>query len=188
MPRRPREEFPGAVHHVFARGIVRRSIFVDDDDRRAYLGLLGTVVIRQRWRCLAYCLMDNHVHLLLETPEPNLGAGMQRLHGTYGREFNDRHERSGHVFQGPYGSARVKRDAHLVMAAAYIAANPVEAGACRRPEDWSWSSHAALLRGTAPAWLDVPRMLGPFAAAGGDPWRRYLAAVDDRTRPLKQAA
>ena len=124
--------------------------------------------------------MDNHVHLLLETSQPNLAVGMQRLHGRYGRRFNDRHDHSGHVFQGRYGAAPVESEAHLVTAAAYIAANPVEAGACARAEQWPWSSHAAAVTGMAPAWLHVARLLDAFAAAGGDPWRRYLAAVTER--------
>ena len=89
---------------MFARGNDRQAIYRDDDDRRLYLDPARRTVARKRWRCLAYCLMDNHVHLLIETPEANLGAGMQWLHGLYGRSFNDRHGRSGHVFQGRYGA------------------------------------------------------------------------------------
>jgi putative transposase len=180
MPRKLREELAGGVHHVYARGNDRRRIFVDDVDRHGYLALLGVVVASQRWRCLAYCLMDNHVHLLVETPEANLGAGMQRLHGTYGRDFNARHGRSGHVFQGRYGSMLVTADEHLWVAVAYIAANPVEAGVCSGVADWPWSSHTAILDGAAPPWVDLRRLLSYFAEAGGDPWRRYLAAVAER--------
>ena len=182
MPRKPREEVAGGVHHVYARGNDRRRIFHDDGDRHAYLELLGLVIARQRWQCLAYCLMDNHLHLLVETPEPNLGAGMQRLHGAYGRSFNCRHRRGGHLFQGRYGSVRLKSDAHLWTAAAYIAANPVDARTCTRPEEWPWSSHVLLLEGRAPAWLDSCRLLSYFGAAGGDPRLRYLAAVAERCR------
>src|SRR3954454_20748947 len=100
MPRKPRVELAGGVHHVYARGNAREDIYRDDVDRRMYLHTLGREVARWKWRCLAYCLMSNHVHLLLETPEPNLGRGMQRAHGTYARLFNRRHARVGHVFQG----------------------------------------------------------------------------------------
>ena len=99
MPRRPREELADAIHHVYARGNDRRAIYLDDGDRAAYLAMLGRVVVMKGWRCLAYCLMDNHVHLLIETPEPNLGSGMQRLHGLYAQSHNERHGRSGHLFQ-----------------------------------------------------------------------------------------
>src|SRR3712207_4617377 len=104
MARKPRVEFAGAIHHVWARGNDRRAIFRDDRDRLTYLRLLGRAVVWKRWRCLAYCLMDNHVHALIETPRPNLASGVQWVHGHYGRIFNDRHGHTGHVFQGRYGS------------------------------------------------------------------------------------
>jgi putative transposase len=173
VARKPRNEFAGAVVHVYARGSRQQRIYVDDSDRRLYLALLGRAVRRQGWRCLAYCLMNNHVHLLLETPEPNLGRGVQQLHGVYAQRFNKRHGGSGHVFQGRYGAVAVRRDEQLLAVARYIALNPVEAGACRHAADWPWSSHAAVLRGGGPRWLDAPRLLGYFGAAGGDPRRRY---------------
>ena len=135
-----------------------------------------------RWRLLAYCLMPNHVHLLIETPLANLGVGMQWLHGLYAREFNDRHGRSGHVFQGRYGAVRAERDEQLWGAAAYIAMNPVEAGLCKDPEEWPWGSHRAIARGGGPRWLDVDRLLGHFAGAGGDPRERYCAKFRSEER------
>ena len=102
--------------------------------------------------------MDNHVHLLLETPQTNLGAGMQRLHGVYAQTHNKRHGRSGHVFQGRFGANRVTTDAQLWVTARYIARNPVEAGLCARPEEWQWSSHASILANAAPPWLDRERL------------------------------
>ena len=99
MPRRPRDEEAGAIHHVYARGIEKRLIYQDDRDRGAYLTLLGAVVDEHAWLPLAYCLMDNHVHLVVETPEPNLGVGMRTLHGGYATTFNARHARDGHLFQ-----------------------------------------------------------------------------------------
>jgi REP element-mobilizing transposase RayT len=106
MPRAPRDNFEGGIYHVFARGVVKQPIFRDDLDRRAYLHLLGTAVERFGWRCLGYCLMGNHIHLVIETPRPNLSAGMQWLHGTYADEFNKRHDRSGCLFQGRFGAKR----------------------------------------------------------------------------------
>ncbi len=119
---------------MYARGNNRRLLFIDDVDRDGYLGLLGKVVARQRWRCLSYCLMDNHVHMLIETPEPNLGDGMRLLHGDFARGHNRRHRTSGHVFQGRFGSKPLRSEGHLWTAAAYIAANPVDAGMCAEPE------------------------------------------------------
>ncbi len=83
MPRPPRPELAGGIHHVYSRGAAKQPIFIDDLDRRRYLSLLARVTHRMGWRCLTYCLMGNHMHLLIETPQPNLGRGMQRLHGTY---------------------------------------------------------------------------------------------------------
>jgi hypothetical protein len=133
--------------------------------------------------------MDNHMHLLVETPEPNLGRGMQRLHGDFGRGFNRRHARSGHVFQGRYGSTPVRDDEQLWTVAGYIAANPVEAGLCRIPQAWPWSSHAcAVGLMAAPAWLDLTRLYARFEIWGGDPRERYLEAVAGRSATEPAAA
>jgi REP element-mobilizing transposase RayT len=166
---------------VYARGNRKARLFLDDVDREGYLWLLGQVIVRQGWRCLSYCLMNNHVHLLIETPEPNLGRGIQIVHGDFGRNFNRRHDGSGHVFQRPYGSNRMTNDEHLWTAAAYIAANPVEAGICARPEEWPWSSYGATSAGLRrPAWLDSERLLERFSVLGGDPLARYAETVTGR--------
>jgi REP element-mobilizing transposase RayT len=177
VARRARQEVEPGIHHVYARGNDRRRIYLDDADRERYLAALGRVAERQRWGCMAYCLMDNHVHLLIETREPNLGTGMHRLHGGYAQSFNARHGCTGHLFQGRYGAVRIKSDAQLVATVAYIVRNPVEAGLCARPEEWAWSSHGATLAGRAPAWLDVAGLLRYFGAAGGEPRRRYADAL-----------
>ena len=168
MPRKPREEVAGAVHHVYARGNRQQVIYRDDVDRRRYLWILESVIARQRWRCLAYCLMHNHLHLLVETPKPNLGTGVQRLHGLYAQSFNRRHRQSGHVFQGRFGAVRMKSDAQLLVTARYIARNPVESGLCAEPGEWPWSSHT-----TAAPWRATDRLLGFFGASGGESRRRY---------------
>ena len=181
MPRTIRPELAGGVHHVYARGVHHQDLYVDDSDREAYLELLAQEIERRCWQCLAYCLMSNHVHLLVETPKPNLGAGVQRLHGDYARLFNKRHDRGGHLFQGRFGSVLVGSDAQLWAAAAYVALNPVEAGLCRAPEAWGWSSHAATIgMMPPPPWLDVARLLWHFGGAGGDPRDRYRRYVADR--------
>ncbi len=117
--------------------------------------------------------MSNHAHLVIETPLPNLGAGMQRVHGVYARSFNKRHERSGHHFQGRYGSVRIGDDSHLWTVLRYVALNPVEAGLCERADQWRWSSYGGVLRDAAPAWVDATRLLGLLGAFGGDPRQRY---------------
>ncbi|MGH7801397.1 MAG: transposase, partial [Thermodesulfobacteriota bacterium] len=104
MARPLRLEFPGALYHITSRGNARQEIFLSDDDRTSFLNLLGREVEQQRWRCHAYCLMSNHYHIMIETPEGNLVLGMRRLNGAYSQEFNRRHGRVGHLFQGRYKS------------------------------------------------------------------------------------
>jgi putative transposase len=177
MPRRPREEEAGAVHHVWARGSRKAAVFLDDPDRWVYLRLLERTVLRFGWLCLSYCLMGNHSHLLIETPQPNLGEGMRWFHGSYGRHFVDRHSRPGHVFQRPFGSKRVMDDAQMWTTVRYIAQNPVEAGLCASPGEWAWSSHAAVVDGANPAWVARERLLAYFDGLGGEPAARYADLV-----------
>lgn len=170
MPRQLREEAPGAVHHVYARGNRGATIFVDDLDRHRYLRLLASTTERCGWRCLSYCLMTNHLHLLVETPEPNLGRGMQRLQGRYGLTFNRRHGHVGHLFQGRYGAVRVTSDEQLITVVRYIAANPMQAGLCRDESEWRWSSAAAFRSGQGPGWLDLGRLFELVGSSrGSDP-------------------
>lgn len=170
MPRKHREDVEGGLHHVFARGNGKQRIFLVDSDRLIYLRMLARVIDRMSWRCLAYCLMENHLHLLIETPLANLSAGMQRLHGRYAQDFNERHSRVGHVFQGRFGAVRVRSDEQLWAVAAYIARNPVAAGLCEFAEEWTWSSHAAMIGvRRAPKWLDIPRLESLLGGTTRDP-------------------
>jgi putative transposase len=178
MARKLREEVVDGIHHVWARGNDRAPIYRDDRDGLMYLAILAATVREVNWRLLSYCLMGNHLHLMVETPDANLGVGMQRLHGRYARKFNDRHERSGHVFQGRYGNELVLSDEQFWTVARYIARNPVEAGLCRKASEWKWSSHRGLLDGTAPAWVDRGRFLERFGTMGGEPESVYAALVD----------
>jgi putative transposase len=170
-------EVEGGLHHVFARGVDRQRVFRDDVDRRSYLTLLGTVIERTNWRCLAFCLMENHVHLLLETPKPNLGQGMRLLQSSYARAFNVRYGRTGHLFQGRYGAVLIKSDPQLLAVISYIARNPVEARLCRTPDEWRWSSYRAAFSGPCPEWLDVPRLLSYLDESTGDARGRYRELV-----------
>lgn len=177
MPRTLRTEFAGAVHHVWARGAVKQTILLDEPDHLSYVKLLARVVRWMSWRCLSWCLMGNHVHLLIETPIPNLGKGMQRLHGAYGYAFNKRHGGSGHVFERRYGANLIENEIELWVIAGYIANNPVAAGLCAMPQDWRWSSHRAVFEGSSPPELDTARLLSYFESLGGDPRERYLEYV-----------
>lgn len=140
MPRPPRLQLAGGTYHVTSRGNRRQAIYQDDDDRRRFLALRDRVVCRCGWRLRAYCLMTNHFHLLLETPKPNLSAGMQWLKCNYAAYFNERHSLDGHLFQQRFGSRLIETDEHLAEALSYIAFNPVRAGLCDHPSAWPWSS------------------------------------------------
>jgi REP-associated tyrosine transposase len=142
--------------------------------------LLGGVVRAKRWRCLAYCLMPNHVHLLIETPEANIARGMQYLHGFYAHHFNARYDLSGHLFQGRYGSKLIRDDVQFLAVVRYTALNPVEGGLCAMPEDWPWSSYGRALDGDAPAWLDVDGLLTHLGPP--DPWAGYVQLVSGGRR------
>ena len=178
MPRGPRAEYEPGLYHVFARGNRKQPIYATETDRRRYLATLGRVTLRMRWHCLTYCLMGNHMHLLIETRDPNLGNGMHRLQGSYAQYFNRRHGHVGHLFQDRFRGVPITSDGQLVMAAAYIARNPVDAGLCETAADWPWSSHAQLIRGIHPIWLDSERLLAYFGAHGGDGFARYVSLVD----------
>jgi putative transposase len=156
MPRRNRREEAGAVQNIYARGVDRCAIFRDEEDRWVYLDLLGFVVRRWKWRCLAYCLMTNHIHLLIQTPEPTMGRGMHHLHSFYAHYFNQKYGRVGHLFQDRYGSNRIWTPGRFRRAVDYIVQNPVTAGLCPSPADWPWGSHAALANDDAPRWLSRP--------------------------------
>ena len=179
MARKPRDEEAGAIHHVYALGNNRQPLFVDDRDRQVYLGYVDYVVRRQRWRLLAYCLMGNHVHLLIETPEPNLAEGMRELHGRFARWFHRRHGREGHHFLKRYGNTRIWTDAQLLTVVSYIVANPVAAGFCTTPEEWAWGSHARVVAGDQPPWLAADRLM-EYLGVWGDAQTTYERIVAAR--------
>ena len=160
MPRRPREEAPSAIHHVVAKGNAGGFLAYDDYDRVNLFGRLERAVVRCRWSCLAYCLLDTHLHLILRTPDPTLGLGMQRFQAPYAQSFNHRHTREGHLFRGRFYSTRLQTNEHLYAAIIYVSMNPVRAGVVRRPELWRWSSYAATVgHEPAPTYLDVAAAL-----------------------------
>jgi REP element-mobilizing transposase RayT len=172
MARPLRLEFAGALYHLTARGNARADIFADNEDRRLFLDLLGKEISQQRWRCYAYCLMDNHFHLLIETPEPNLVAGMRRLNGVYTQSFNRRHGRVGHVFQGRYKSIVVDKDSYGLELSRYVVLNPVRARRAKHPQNWPWSSYRATVgRVAAPSWLHADWVLSQLG--GRNPAAAY---------------
>jgi putative transposase len=166
MARPLRIELAGALYHVTSRGNARQAIYLDDDDRRLFLHRLAGVVCAHGWRCLAYCLMPNHYHLLVETPRPNLSRGMQRLNATYAQGFNARHERVGHVLQGRFSAILVEREGHLLEVSRYVVLNPVRAGLVASPEAYAWSSLRATVGfDPVPTWLAAIDLVAEFGSA-----------------------
>lgn len=165
MARPLRLEFSGALYYITARGNAQQPIFQDDTDRKRFLQLLGHEVQQQQWRCYVYCLMGNHYHLVIETPQPNLSRGLRRLHGTYTQWFNRRHRQVGHLLQGRFKSLLVEKESYLLELCRYVVLNPVRAHMVATVHDWPWSSYRAT-RGPQPAyaWLDVPGILSFFDA------------------------
>ena len=180
MARPLRIEFAGALYHVTSRGDRREAIYADDEDRTAWLEVLGTVVEDFNWACHAYCLMTNHYHVVVETPDGNLAKGMRQLNGVYTKISNRRHKTVGHLFQGRYTAILVDKDAYLMELARYVVLNPVRARIVKRPERWRWSSYCAMVGlQNAPAWLCVDAMLGQFGRQRASAIRRYAEFVGD---------
>jgi len=175
MSRPLRIEYPGALYHLTARGNSRDDIFLNDEDRHCFLQLFGEEIVQQGWICYAYCLMDNHYHLLVETPEGNLVCGMRRLNGRYTQSFNHRHGHVGHVFQGRYKSILVEKDAYLLELSRYIALNPVRAGMVASPDSYAWSSYQGCAGLTAsPDWFASELLMEHFGSA-----EAYIRFVED---------
>ncbi len=141
MSRPLRIEYAGAVYHITSRGNEKKAVYKDDVDRETFLDTLFQVNKRYNWICHAYCLMNNHYHLIIETPDGNLSAGMRQLNGVYTQTFNKRHKRVGHLFQGRYKAILIQKDSHLLEVCRYVVLNPVRAKAAERPEMWKWSSY-----------------------------------------------
>jgi REP element-mobilizing transposase RayT len=143
MARPLRIQYPGAVYHVTSRGNARKDVFINKKDRTSFLDLLDRVNQRYNWICHAYCLMNNHYHLLIETPDGNLSKGMRQLNGVYTQTFNIRHKRVGHLFQGRYKSIVIQKESHFLEVCRYVVLNPVRAKIVESPARWYWSSYKA---------------------------------------------
>jgi len=177
MARELRIELAGGFYHVTIRGANREDIFFSDFDRRYFLKLLSLTHQRHFLEVHAYCLMTNHVHLLVRTPEPNLAKVMQLLNGSYAQYFNRLNGRTGPVFDGRYFSSLIDSEAYLTAAAAYVHRNPVAAGLVERARDWQWSSQKAYVRvAAAPSWLFLNEVLRGYTSEA-----EYECAIDRRT-------
>ena len=191
MARPMRIEYEGALYHVTSRGNAGQDIFVDEEDRKTFLKTLSETVERYRWIVHAYCLMDSHYHLLVETPHANLSAGMRQLNGVYTQRFNRRHGRAGHLFQGRYKAFLVEKEGYLLQLSRYIVLNPVRAGIVASPERWSWSSYGAtagLEKGEK--FLHTGWILGSFSGSRARAQRLYMSFAREgigEESPLREA-
>ena len=189
MARKLRIEYAGAIYHVMNRGDRREAIFKDDRDRETFLATLAEACGKAGWEVHALCLMGNHFHLVVETPQGNLVAGMKWLLGTYTGRFNRRHKQVGHLFSGRYKAVVVdgSGDGYLKTVCDYVHLNPVRAKLLSAKESlrqYPWSSWREYLKSPAKrwAWLRVDRLLGEYripqdSAAGR---RRLEAALEER--------
>jgi len=167
MPRKFRLQYPGAMYHVMSRGDRREKIFLDDVDRQDFIKTLAEACQKTQWQVHAYCLMPNHYHLVLETPEPNLIAGMAWLQSAYTIRLNHRHKLFGHVFSGRYKAQLVEGsgNGYLKTACDYVHLNPVRARMLKGEDrllSYPWSSFGAYMAAVEyrPSWVRVDRLLG----------------------------
>ncbi len=163
MARPLRIELAGGLYHVTSRGDRREDIYLTDEDRRAWINIFAAACKRFNWICHAYCLMNNHYHIVVETVDGNLSKGMRHLNGVYTQWFNRHHGRIGHVFQGRYKSILVEKEHYLLELARYVVLNPVRARIVEDVRDWPWSSFPAMIgEATRPTWLARDWLLGRF--------------------------
>ncbi len=205
MARPQRIEYEGAVYHVTARGNERRAIFQDDADRERFLRVLAESVERFDTRLYLFCLMGNHIHLVVETPRANLGQFMHRVETAYTVYFNRRHARCGHLMQGRYGARLVEKDAYLLRLSRYVHLNPVFTAAARkRPireriamlREYRWSSYRSYIaRDRRLAFVDYTPLLAMVAsgpARRAQAYRRFVesgvAEADEEFLAIKNAS
>jgi REP element-mobilizing transposase RayT len=182
MPRGPRIDFPGAVHHVYARGIEKRNIFLSDADRMFFLEKVGSNLERWNMRCAAWALMPNHFHLLLRSDAGLLPSFMRCLLTGYSKYFNEKHNRVGHFFQNRYKSPIIVKEGYFREVLRYIHLNPLRSGIVRsidELDEYSWTGHRKIVRSGYPEWQDTRLLREVFGGSGNkDGWflayREYM--------------
>ena len=182
MPRKSRIDAPGALHHIIVRGIERRLIFRDDDDRNQFLERLGKLLKETHTPCLAWALIPNHFHLLLKTGQVPIATLMRRLLTWYAVYFNHRHRRHGHLFQNRYKSILCEEEAYLLELVRYIHLNPLRAGILKGLElleKYIFSGHSVLLGKVDRDWQDAKGVLGQYGDRLGVARRRYRDFVEE---------
>lgn len=187
MTRPLRIEFKGAVYHITSRGNARQAIFLTGEDFTDFLTVLCSVVKRYHFILHTYCLMNNHYHLLIETPEGNLSKGMRQLNGLYAQRFNQRHQKVGHLLQGRYKAILVDKDNYLLELCRYVVLNPVRANMVKDPKDWKWSSYQAAIGYKGIPCLTTGWILSQFGnkqKASGQ-YQAFVSSGVKKESPLK---
>lgn len=174
MARPLRITFPGAFYHITSRGNEKKAVFKSRRDREKFLEYLGSSFKRYNAIIHAYCLLDNHYHLLLETPSGNLSRIMAHINGAYTTYFNTKRDRAGHLFQGRYRGILVEADEYAKELSRYIHLNPVRAGIVEIPQEHEWSSYPYYIgKKKAPEWLTMDFILGYFGRKVSDSQKNY---------------
>jgi putative transposase len=185
MPRQLRVDDRFGFFHVTTRGNNRQPIFFADRDREVFIAMLGRLANKYRWVVLSYCLMTNHYHVVLTTPEGGVSAGMQELNGGYSRRTNRLYGRTGHLLHNRFGAEAIQTDRHLLEACRYVVLNPIRAGLCSQPHEWRWSSYRATVGlDHPPRWLAVGEVLELFDAQprrARAAFRSFVAEGRERT-------
>lgn len=178
MTRPLRIEYAGAVYHITSRGNARSTIYFTDEDRKAFITLLGQACNRFNWHCYAWCLMGNHYHLVIETAEANLSRGMRHLNGVYTQTFNRAHKRVGHLFQGRYKAIIVEKESYLLEVIRYVILNPVRANLTKTAGQYQWSSYRSMIdKVEVPEWLDKDWVLGHYGKRKSTAQKNFIQFI-----------
>ena len=192
MTRPLRIQYPGAFYHITSRGNDRKAIFKSNADRQRFLSYLESAYDRYGAVLHVHCLMDNHYHLLLETPLANLSQILHHINGAYTAYFNTKRKRSGHLFQGRYRAIVVEKDTYCQELSRYIHLNPVRAGLVDKPSEYRWSSYSYYIgKERKPAWLTTESVLGYFGQDESSARKNYRKFVEtavglDTKAPLEE--
>jgi len=184
MPRKPRQKSETGIYHVMVRGIGQQDIFYDEEDMQKYLEIAAKVSTENQVSVLGYCLMPNHVHLLIKEGDKDLSVVMKRLGVSYAYWYNWKYERSGHVFQDRYKSEPVENDAYLLTVIRYIHQNPVKSSLVSKPHEYKWSSCAAYYKTDRQlaTWFDTDMILSMMhreKKAAIEAFRNFMEESDD---------
>jgi putative transposase len=182
MSRPLRIEYEGAWYHVMNRGTDRKVIFTKDEHRKYFLDLLRETVYIYQIEIHAYCLMDNHYHLLVHTPHANLSRAMRHLNGVYTQRFNRLEKRDGALFRGRYKAILIEKEAYLLQVSRYIHLNPVSASVCNTPENYIWSSYNNyIVQNVREAWITTKTIITEFSCIDG--YIEYVTSgIDEETK------